>query len=128
MTKKIPNYNTYADTVDRLIVEINKLAWFENKKREESLKIRPNTDLITTLDRHSRNCCENRDLLKRELDAIITEIVKTKNYETLPACRTFQAPPKSAGELIEEMCFSASESVRQQLAEAFKSELTSKRD
>ena len=33
--KKIPNFNTFADIVDRLAVTTNKLAFFENKKREE---------------------------------------------------------------------------------------------
>ncbi|KKK74200.1 hypothetical protein LCGC14_2886170, partial [marine sediment metagenome] len=32
---KIPNLNTLADVIDRLIVEVNKLSFFENKKRQE---------------------------------------------------------------------------------------------
>jgi hypothetical protein len=121
--KRVPNYNTFADIVDRLIVEINKLAWFENKKREESLKPNSNAELITMWDRNSRNCCEYRDLLKRELDAVITDIVNTRQYETVPACRTFAAPPKSVVELLDEMCSAAPEIVRQQLTEAFEHEL-----
>lgn len=123
MDKRIPNYNTLADVIDRLIVEINKLAWFENKKRDESLKPNANAELITMWDRNSRHCCEYRDLLKREIDAIITEIVENQKYETVPACRTFAAPPKLVSELIEEMCFAASEQVREQLAVAFKDKL-----
>lgn len=126
--KRVPNYNTFADIVDRLIVEINKLAWFENKKREESLKPNADAELITMWDRNSRNCCEYRDLLKRELDSVIAEIVKTNQYETVPACRTFAAPPKSVVELLDEMCFSATETVRDELAKAFENELRRKED
>jgi hypothetical protein len=122
--KRIPNYNTLADIIDRLIVEINKLSWFENKKREESVKDSPNSALIALWDKNSRHCCEYRDLLKREFDKTLTEIISTNSYETLSACRTFSAPPKTALELIEEICDNTPEAVRRQLSSAFEYELT----
>ena len=98
----IPNFNTLADAIDRLIVTVNKLAFFENKKREESLQPNPDPELITHWDRLSRNECEYRNLLKREIDNILMEIVKTGKYEVLPDNRTFATPPKSVGEVLDE--------------------------
>lgn len=100
--KLIPNFNTLADAIDRLIVTVNKLAHFENKKREESLKLTPDAELIAHWDRLSRNECEYRNLLKREIDNIFTEIVRTGKYEVLPDNRTFAAPPRSVGEILDE--------------------------
>lgn len=99
---RIPNFNTMADAIDRLIVTVNKLAHFENKKREESLKPAPDTELLAHWDRLSRNECEYRNLLKREIDNILMEIVKTGKYEVLPDNRTFTAPPKSVGDILDE--------------------------
>ena len=99
---KIPNFNTMADAIDRLIVTVNKLAHFENQKREESLKPQPDIELLAHWDRLSRNECEYRNLLKREIDNILMEIVKTGKYEVLPDNRTFAAPPKSVGEILDE--------------------------
>jgi hypothetical protein len=99
---RIPNFNTMADAIDRLIVTVNKLAHFENKKREESLKPEPDAELITHWDRLSRNECEYRNLLKREIDNILMEIARTGTYDVLPDNRTFAAPPKSVGELLAE--------------------------
>jgi len=115
--KKIPNFNTFADIVDRLAVTTNKLAFFENKKREESSKKNPDKDLIFTYDKLSRNECEYRNLLKRAMDDLLSEIVTTGKYETLKDNRTFSAPTKSISDLIEEICYIQANSVKQELIE-----------
>lgn len=115
--KKIPNFNTFADIVDRLAVTTNKLAFFENKKREESLKENPDANLIYDYDKLSRNECEYRNLLKRAMDDLLSEIVKTGEYETLKDNRTFSAPTKSISDLIEEICYIQANSVKQELIE-----------
>ena len=97
----IPNYNTVADIVDRLIVTVNKLSFFENKKREESLKADPNNKLIVQWDRLSRNECEYRNMLKMELNRVIGIIINEKHYETLPDYRTFLKPPMTVADLLE---------------------------
>ena len=113
--KKIPNFNTFADIVDRLAVTTNKLAYFENKKREESTKEIPDKDLIFTYDKLSRNECEYRNLLKRAMDDLLSEIVATGKYETLKDNRTFSAPSKSVSDLIEEICYIQANNVKQEL-------------
>ena len=115
--KKIPNFNTFADIVDRLAVTTNKLAFFENKKREESTKEIPDKDLIFTYDKLSRNECEYRNLLKRAMDDLLSEIVSTGKYETLKDNRTFSAPSKSVSDLIEEICYIQANNVKQELIE-----------
>lgn len=113
----VPNYNTFADIVDRLAVTTNKLAFFENKKREESLKDNPDLELIAKFDKLSRNECEYRNLLKRALDDLLSEIVKTGSYITLPDNRTFASPPKSVSDLIEEVCYTQAKSVKEELVD-----------
>ena len=54
---KIPNLNTLADVIDRLIVEVNKLSFFENKKREEHAKDNPDAEMVVYWDNLSRDCC-----------------------------------------------------------------------
>ena len=99
---RIANYNTVADIVDRLIVEIGKLGAYENRKRELSLQPDPDAEQIMLLDRNSRNACEMRDLLRRELDRVLEEIARTGNYETISCGRTFSPPKKTVGEVIQE--------------------------
>jgi hypothetical protein len=43
---RIPNVDTLADLIDRLIVEVNKLSYFENRKRAEHGKESPNAESI----------------------------------------------------------------------------------
>jgi len=116
----IPNYNTFADIVDRLAVTTNKLAFFENKKREESMKESPNAELIAYYDRLSRNECEYRNLLKRALDDTLSDIIKSGVYTTLKDNRTFSAPIKSVSDLIEEICFIQANNVKEELIERLK--------
>lgn len=119
----IPNYNTLADVIDRLIVEVNKLSWFENKKREEQVKPDKDPEKIAYWDNLSRDCCEFRNMLKVELNRILTEIVEKGEYETLKDVRTFAPPKKSVANLIEEMCKEGPDRAKQELAEAFRNEL-----
>jgi 5-methylcytosine-specific restriction endonuclease McrA len=108
MLDRIPNVNTIADLVDRLIVEVHKLAWFENKKREEHAKTNPDIEKIAMWDNASRDCCELRSLLKRELNTAFEELVVSLQYVPRKEARTFR-PPKiqegfTLGDLIMRMC------------------------
>jgi phosphoenolpyruvate synthase/pyruvate phosphate dikinase len=122
----VPNFNTLADAIDRLIVTVNKLAYFENEKRKESLKLDCNPELIANWDRFSRNECEYRNLLKMAINEILSEVVKTGKYETLSDNRTFEAPPKSVEDLLDEMCYINPDEIRNQLADSFKATLAPK--
>lgn len=120
----IPNLNTFADLCDRLAVEIHKLAWFENKKREEHAKEFPDSVLIAKWDNLSRDACEYRSLLKNEINNMLKVIVVNKTYETLNELRTFKPAKKSAADLLEDMYTkSAEHSLTKQFAEAIKKEL-----
>jgi hypothetical protein len=99
----IPNLNTFADAIDRLIVEIQKLSYFENKKREESIKEKPNSELIASCDYLSRNCCEYRSMLKNKINECLREIILTETYIPLMEIRTFKKPDKPVEDLIQEM-------------------------
>ena len=102
---KIPNLNTLADVIDRLIVEVNKLSFFENKKREEHAKDNPDSDVIAHWDNLSRDCCEYRSMLKNEINKLTSEIVETGKYRTLREMRTFRQPKRSVEEILAERCW-----------------------
>lgn len=89
MTKRIPNLNTFSAIVDRLIIEVHKVAYLENSKRQEQSKANPDAEKIAAWDNASREANECRAALKAELDAIFGECVKTGKYETLSEARTF---------------------------------------
>ncbi len=99
---KIPNLNTLADVIDRLIVEVNKLSFFENKKREEHTKDNPDAEMIAHWDNLSRDCCEYRSMLKNEINRLTSEIVETGKYRTLREMRTFRSPKRSVEEILAE--------------------------
>ena len=99
---KIPNLNTLADVIDRLIVEVNKLSFFENKKREEHSKDNPDAEKVAHWDNLSRDCCEYRSMLKNEINRLITEIVEKGEYRTLREMRTFRQPRRSVEEILAE--------------------------
>lgn len=112
----VPNLNTFADLVDRLIVCVNKLAYFENKKREAN---RPewiehsNKEDIAKWDLASRNECEIRNLLKRAIDDKLAEIVRTGEYQVLPDFRTFSPPKKTVADILAEQCEAIGESTKE---------------
>lgn len=131
---RIPNLNTLADVIDRLIVEVNKLAYFENKKREEHAKEHPDRSLIAHWDNLSRDCCEYRSMLKNEINKILSEIVETGEYTTLKELRTFREPSKSVADILADRCYWAgseefkkywaeSEEFKKDLEEALENEL-----
>jgi hypothetical protein len=121
---KIPNLNTLADVIDRLIVEVNKLSYFENKKREEHAKEHPDRYEIARLDNLSRDCCEYRSMLKNEINRLLAEIVTTGEYKTLKELRTFRVPTHQVSELLAERCWWAgSEQFKKDLVDSLEDEL-----
>ena len=104
---RIPNFNTMADLFDRLIVCVNKLAYFENKKRELN---RPewvehsDKEQIAHWDLASRNECEIRNLLKREIDATLVSVMESGEYKVLPDFRTFSSSGKTVADILAEQC------------------------
>ena len=105
MEVKIPNLNTLADVIDRLIVEVNKLSFFENKKREEHAKDNPDAEMVAHWDNLSRDCCEYRSMLKNEINRLTSEIVETGEYRTLREMRTFRQPKRSVEEILADRCW-----------------------
>lgn len=121
---KIPNLNTLADVIDRLIVEVNKLSYFENKKREEHAKDWPDVEQIAHWDNLSRDCCEYRSLLKNKINRLLGEIAETGEYKTLKELRTFRAPKRSVADILAERCeWAGSEEFKAELVEALIEEL-----
>lgn len=111
----IPNVDTLADLIDRLIVEVNKLAFFENKKREEHSKNNPDPSLIAKWDNLSRDCCEYRSMLKNAINERLVEICETGEYRTLREVRTFRGPKKSVVDLIADRCWEIGEALKDRL-------------
>lgn len=87
--KRIPNLDTFSAIIDRLIIEVNKVAVLENKKREEQLSKNPNAQKIAEWDRASREANECRAALKAKLDALFEEVINKGEYSTLNEARTF---------------------------------------
>lgn len=115
----VPNFNTVADLFDRLIVCVNKLAWFENKKREKQAELnlllqagtrdteQEATELacdIANWDNASRNECEIRNLLKREIDATFAKAIAAGEYKVLPDFRTFRGPGVTVSDILTSQC------------------------
>lgn len=104
MEVKIPNLDTMADYIDRLIVEVNKLSWFENQKREEQGKETPDPLRIAMLDNLSRDACELRSQLKNRINALFQEILETSEYRVLREIRTFRPPGRSLADVMADRC------------------------
>ena len=123
MEVKIPNLNTLADVIDRLIVEVNKLSFFENKKREEQGKDEFHRDSgkIAHWDNLSRDCCEYRSMLKNEINRLTSEIVESGEYKTLRELRTFRAPQRDVAEILADRCkWAGSDEFKEELRESLK--------
>lgn len=127
---KIPNFNTMADLFDRLIVCVNKLAFFENEKREAQGILNRDPDhgehtdrdnktlnLIAYWDNASRNECEIRNLLKREIDRMFAQAVEEGEYKALPDFRTFRASEKTIADILAEQCDEIGVSTKAKLEE-----------
>src|SRR5271166_4726140 len=121
---RIPNIDTMADLIDRLIVEVHKLAYFENAKRQEQAMPFPDADKIAKYDNASRDCCELRSLIKSEINSLLSEIVRTNQYEVMREVRTFRPAGKTIADILADMCYeSANKSQRGDLADALQEKL-----
>lgn len=119
--ERIPNVNTLADLIDRLIVEVNKLSWFENRKREEHTKANPDPVLIAKWDDLSRDCCELRSALKSEINRVFGEVVQGYPYVVIKEPRTFRPSATKIADVLAEACRERSEVIAGELDEFFKS-------
>ena len=108
MKPYITNLQTFADLLDRLAIEVNKISFFENKKREEHAKESPDLAVIAHWDNLSRDGNEYRSRFKNEINSMLTEIKRTGSYETMKELRTFRGPPRSVGEILAERCYEIS--------------------
>jgi len=121
---RIPNLDTLADYIDRLIVEVNKLAWFENQKRREQAQAPKNVVLIAELDDRSRDCCELRSLLKTRINSLFEEILTSKEYHALREVRTFR-PPRRVSDVLADRCHDIGDiALRGELVKALTKEMT----
>lgn len=119
----ISNVNSLAALCDRLAVEVHKIAWFENKKREEQKRANPDYVLVAEWDDKSRDACELRSLIKQEIDSLFQHVVKTGKYTYAKEVRTFSPTPRAAQMLEEMYAKCASASLNGELAAAFEREL-----
>lgn len=118
---RIPNVDTLADLIDRLIVEVNKLAYFENRKRDEHAKPEPDAALIAKWDNLSRDCCEYRSLLKSRINEVLSQVMDSGAYRTLREIRTFRPPASRLSDLLAKRC----EQVSRDIAARIEQELLS---
>lgn len=92
---RIPNVNTIADLVDRLIIVNIKMWHLEGRKRELSDQQSQDYEVIAKLDKLSRDQCEIRTMLKNEMNRAFSE--------QMPAeIRTFSSPGNLT-EIIDQM-------------------------
>lgn len=101
---RIPNVDTFGDLVDRLIVEVNKLAFFENAKRKEHASFSPDPEVISRLDDASRDCCELRSMLKSRINECLAEIVRSGEYRVMREVRTFRPPDARLSDVLADAC------------------------
>jgi len=119
----ISNVNSLAALCDRLSIENHKVAYFENKKREEQNSKNPAYAFIVKWDNASRDACELRALIKQEIDGLFKHVVDTGAYDYAQEVRTF-APGKRASFILDEMYAKcALSAVSGELAAAFEREL-----
>lgn len=123
----IPNLNTFADLLDRLVVDVHKLAYWENLKRQEQSKENPDVELITKADKISRDCCEIRSVLKNELNRVLSVIVNNKAYYPVKEVRTFTPAAETISNILADVTFeSAMNTFRPEFIEAMKELLKEK--
>jgi hypothetical protein len=107
--------DTLADLIDRLIVEVNKLSYFENRKRAEHGKASPDATAIARWDNLSRDCCEYRSLLKSRINECLGEIVASGEYQTMREVRTFRPPAGKLADLLAARCAEVSDQIAKAL-------------
>lgn len=101
---RIPNLDTLADYIDRLIVEVNKISWAENEKRREHASPVPDAERIRSLDNLSRDANEFRSQLKNRINILFGQILESGEYQTLREVRTFRAPARSLADVMADRC------------------------
>lgn len=89
MTQKIPNVDTLSCLIDRLIIEVIKIAYCENKKCEERAKEKPNLEYIGKLDGIMRPASESRSAIKNKIDELLKESIDNNKYDYIKETRTF---------------------------------------
>jgi len=120
---RIGGIDAAADLIDRLIVETNKLAWLEEKKRIIQGQTNRDPELIAQLDDKSRNCCEFRTQIKNRINELFSEIVSSQEYKALSQVRTFRQPTQRLSELLADRCYEvALECVTGELAQSLEKE------
>lgn len=116
---RIQGVDTLGDLVDRLIVTCNKLAFFENRKRDEHAKAEPDVAKIAAWDNLSRDCCELRSLLKSRIDELFAEVVASGQYKAMKEVRTFRPPAAKLSDVLADAC----EATSHRIAQAMQDEL-----
>jgi len=115
-----------ADYIDRLIVEVNKLAYFENRKRELQLNPGLNAEEIVRVDNLSRDCCELRSMLKNRINELFDSILRGEEYRTLREVRTFRPPAVRLADALADRCHDIGDLfLQRRILEAVRSELSS---
>ena len=79
-----------SDLIDRLCIEVNKVATLENRKREEQMKPEFERDVkkIADWDHASRCANEKRAAVKNEIDKVFKDMWGEK-YNIITEGRTF---------------------------------------
>lgn len=124
---KIPNLNTFADLIDRLAIEVNKISTYEGAKRKEQAEESPSDQMIAQWDNLSREANELRSALKNKINEALCEIVRTGSYRTYREPRTFRGSARTVEEVLDEMCMEASEK-REELAVAMHIKLNERKE
>lgn len=114
--RPIPNFSSVADVIDRLIVELMKLSFYEESKRSEQGKPNPDPVKIAIFDNSSRDACEYRSMLKNKLNELLHQIVVNRAYSPLKEIRTFSRPARGVEDILEDM-INNNLSLKRELAE-----------
>jgi len=92
--------DSLADLCDRLAVEVHRLGWFENKKREEQGKPTPDPVLVQRWDQLSRESCELRAAIKRKINELLVDVIQSGEYNVLLEPRTFRPSGISLADVL----------------------------
>ena len=98
----VSGIDSLADLCDRLAVEVHRLGWFENKKREEQAKPDPDAGLVQKWDQLSRESCELRAAIKRRINELFRDVISNGEYRVLLEPRTFSPSKKTLADALDE--------------------------
>ena len=90
--KRLPSIDTLPDLLERQIIIVNRVAWYEQEKREESAKPNPDLKRIAALDKMSRDCNEYRSALRNRINDLLFDIANGDGYYSVRENRTFTPP------------------------------------